>query len=61
MRTVSAVGRGDVFRLNDDVFPHGGEGVVNRDAAYDQADDTPDDRNAVIREQLDFLHVTPRM
>jgi TonB family protein len=41
------------------VLPHRGKRVVHRDAAYDQADDPPDYRNAVIREQLDFMHVTP--
>jgi hypothetical protein len=56
-----AVGGRDVFGLNDNVFPHSGEWVINRDAAYDQADDAPNHWNAVIRVELDFLHVPPRM
>jgi hypothetical protein len=56
-----AVARGDVFGLDDDAFPHDGDGKVKRDAAYYEAGHTPDHRNTVIREQLDFLHVTPRM
>ena len=56
-----AVSGRDVFRPNDDAFPHSGQRKVNRDAAHDQADDAPNHWHAVIREQLDFLHVTPRM
>ena len=56
-----AVGRRDVFGLNDDVLPHGGERVVNRDTAYDQSDDAPKHGYAVIRDELDFFLVSPLM
>ena len=54
-----AVGGCDVFGFDDDSFPKSGKREIHGDAAEHEADDTPDDRNAVIGEQLDFLHLTP--